>query len=280
MNASFSRLRPIVLIPVLLVALGFLCIAVAQADIIPEDMKVVHVSGFIENLDEYSGYVFVQYETLGDEVRKVEVIRAGHGITPGYKLNRMRILAVPKAVFESRGGIDGLDVADPAILRSKPLDIGRPELVRRDSPVSTRDDYYRIVLTSDKVLLNKIGQQEQLEQASGAHVNGVGTAFLITVSIELIVFILLLRIGFRSREPATGRIVLSVVVAQAATLPILWGAIVHFGLVGTGVTLAAEGFAIGGESVIYHYLARLNWRRAFIASLTCNAMSFLAGVVV
>lgn len=244
-------------------------------------MKSVHVSAYIENLDEYPDYVFMVVETLGDEVRRKEVVQPGQSISPGYKLNQVELFALPKETFDAHGDTEEINPPDVAgSLRSGPLRVGRPELVSRTSPLTGRDDFYRVLVAHDTVSLELVGQETFMEEDDGLSVSQFFPAFVITFAIELIVFILLVRIGFRLREPGTGRLVVAVLIAQAATLPLIWLGLHFFGLVGLAVMLGAEAFAIVTESVVYRIVVGFPWKRAILAAFVCNLMSWLAGFLV
>lgn len=259
----------------------FILLAVpAHADIIPKDMKPIYVSAHIENLDDYPDYVFVQFESLGDEMRGAKEIKSSRGIVPGYKLSTLEVLAVPRDLFEEQGGIAGLNLMDDSrIVRSGPTGIRGQELVERNSSLAGRDVFYRVSVDNDGVSLKQTGQKEFFEEPNSVAVDLMFYGLVITFSVELIVFILLMRIGFRSRVPAVGRILFAVLAAQLATLPLLWLIISYYSLVGTVVMLTAEAFAVGVETVVYRFLARLSWKRALIAAAVCNGMSYLVGMM-
>ena len=265
----------------LLLATLLLTVVPARADIIPEGQKPIIVSAVLQNLADFPDYVFVRFETLGGEPRAAEPVLPGHGVIRSYKLNQLEILAVPKALIERAGGLDKVDLAgDPAVLRSggAPIESGQ-QLVPRSSPAGGMEVYYRVSLADGAVRLEKTGHRIFAEHPNTWPVNLFLWAFIVTFAVELLVFVSLVRLGFRRRDPGAVRAVLSVLAAQAATLPLLWLIIERYDLMGAPVMLMAESFAVAVESVVYRFLARLTWRQAFIAALLCNAASYAVGLL-
>lgn len=253
----------------------------AHADIIPKDMKPIYVSAVLENMGDYPGYTFVQFETLGDEVRKAEVILPGRGVSKGYKLNRMEVLAVPKTLVDQAGGIKNVDfVHGEGILRSGDIRIeSGQQLVPRLSSTAGKEVFYKITLGHGELELEKVGETVFKENPNHSPVNLFLYGFVVTLAVELIVFILMVRGIFRRREPGTVRAVAVVTVAQAATLPVLWFMITRYNLMGTAVMFGAESFAVVVECVIYRFFAKLTWRQAFFVALACNAASYVIGMM-
>lgn len=261
-------------------ALVFLA-APAHGDIIPKDMKPIYVSAILTNMDTFPEYVFVQLETMGDEIRRKQVIGPRGSFMKGYKLNRLEILAVPRALFEKSGGLDALDLLhDPAIRRSVPQRIeSGQELVSRPSSVAGKEVFYRIAFTGTGLELEKTGEKEFRDHPNHYPVNLFPYAFIITFAVELLVFFILVKLVFPVREAKAARLFLSVLAAQVATLPLLWLIITRYNLMGTLVMLGAESFAVAVETAIYRFLARLTWQRAFIAALICNGASYVVGMM-
>ena len=253
----------------------------SRADILPKDMKAIYVQAVLTNQDQYPDHVFVKLETLGHEIRSKEVIGPDGKFMKGYKLNRLEILGVPKALLESQGGLEGVDLlADPAIARTgaQRIEAGQ-QLVDRRSPLAGKEVFYRITLQGSTIKLTKTGEKTFDEHPNAVPVNLFLYGFLVTFVVELIVFVILVRYVLPGPSPGKGRTLASVLVAQVATLPLLWLIITHYRLMGTGVILGAETFAAGAEALIYHFAGRLKWRSAFSAALACNAASYLVGLM-
>lgn len=267
-------------------------VGTVRADIIPKNMKPVYITTVLENLADYPDHVFIQLETLGpDNIRQVKLLDAKGRIIKGYKLNQLFVLAVPRDVFRARTGATGkanatepdlnkLDLLhDPAIARSKqPIEAGQ-ELVPRTSSVAGKEIFYRVVSIADgTVRLEKTGEKIFQEHPNDFPLNLFAYGFGLTLAVELVVFILLLRLVFRLPRPGTLRAVFSVITAQVVTLPLLWLMITHYNLMGTPVMAGAEAFAVVAETIVYNRLAGLSWKRAFIAALVCNAASYMVGM--
>lgn len=265
----------------LIICLLLLIPTLVHADIIPKDMKPIYVSAYLDNLDEYPEYVFVKLETLGDAIRDVDIIKPGKGFDKGYKLNRMRLLAVPRGTYEAVGGdLSKLDLlGDTVILRHDGTIESGQQLVPRPSSLAGMEVHYRVSINQGQLSLEEADRREFKEHPNSVPINLMFYGFIVTFAVEFIVFLLLMRFVFRSREPKALRALLVVCGAQAATLPLLWFIINHYSLMGTVVMLAAESFAVGVEAVIYRFFARLTWQRALLASALCNVASYVVGMM-
>lgn len=267
----------------LLPALFLLCAclaAPAHADIIPKDMKPIPVSATIENIGDFTEYTFVQIETLGTAVRSMAEIAPDGTIIKGYKLNQLHILAVPTANLTAGTLPDAATLlADLDIARFEgTVEVGQ-ELVPRDSPISGKQMCYSITTISGGVIAMEESFAVTYTDAAGEMPMDLFVrAFLVTVCVELIVMLLIMRFGFRLTEPGTLRLTFSVIVAQMITLPLLWFLMTRFALSGPHYFLLAEAFAILVEGALYRPLLRLTWRQAMLASLLCNALSVLFGI--
>ena len=253
---------------------------VVRADILPPDMKTIYVQAVLTNLNKHPDFVFVKLETLGDEIRSREVIGPDGKFVKGYKFNRLEILAVPKDLFQRKGGLEGLDLrADPAIFRTgdQRIEAG-VQLVPRSSPLAGKEVFYRLVMDGGgSVRLEKTGEKTFAEHPNSPPVNLFLAGFLVTFAVEFLVFVILVRFILAGPAPGMGRALGAVLAAQVATLPLLWLIIHRYRLMGTGVILGAEFFAAGVETIIYRFAGRLTWRRALTAALVCNGASYLVG---
>ena len=93
--------------------------------------------------------------------------------------------------------------------------------------------------------------------------------FLQSSCLEIPIYFL-----FYRRTLKWGEVVILVTLANAVTHP--W---VFFGFMGSGWSylvsvLAAESFAVGGETVLHGFAARLDLRRTFLAALAANLFSW------
>jgi hypothetical protein len=100
-------------------------------------------------------------------------------------------------------------------------------------------------------------------------------AFLLTLAVEVPIVALLLR----RFEPSWPRLLVLIVFANLATHPAVWFVFTQLFLIGTpGYVVAAEGWAVGAEAVLYWSAFRcVSVRRAVAVSLVANLASFLAG---
>lgn len=266
-------------IPTCLCLLLLVMLCPAHADIIPKDMKPITLSAIIENTGEFPKYTFVEIETLGNTVRSGSIIGPDGRIAKGYKLNQLHLLAVPKDRLPAAAAPDWQALLDDtAIPRYEGMIEAGQELVPRDSLLSGKTTHYRITaIEGQSIHMEKVDTSE-LSIEPGVTLGQFNRAFLLTFCVEFIVILLLIRLGYRSKTPGAVRIGFSVLLAQTATLPLIWLLMTQFSLMGTAVFLAAEVFAIVVEGAIYKPLLRMTWTGAMLASMLCNAVSVLVGL--
>ena len=100
------------------------------------------------------------------------------------------------------------------------------------------------------------------------------TAFAVTVITELLVAVPLLAPG-----GSLQRRIAAVCLAQAATHPSVWFIWPLFGWPRPLYLVAAEGFALCAEALIYRLVfERLAWSRALAASALANGTSIVVGL--
>ena len=246
----------------LFIALTILCLFAPQtlrADIIPKDMKSIWVSAALQNMHEYPDLVFIQLETLGDEIRSKKVIEKNGIINRGYKFNKLELLAVPKAYFEQHGGLEGIDLLeDPSIYRctDKHIETGQ-QLVSRPSHLAGKKVFYHIQsVKNGQIIIERTREESYREHPNHFPINMFLLACIVTLVVELIVFSGL-RCTLPAPRPGLLRSLVFVTAAQVTTLPILWFLISRYSLTGPAVIAAAEAFAVAGEGLIYHYFINI-----------------------
>ena len=100
-------------------------------------------------------------------------------------------------------------------------------------------------------------------------------AYFLTIFIEGAVLIILIRKKYEIKLIARNAII-----ASSLTLPFVWFFFPALGLEWTVQTALAELFAFSSEAGIYLLLfEKIGWRNAIIASLLCNSVSFLFGIL-
>ena len=74
----------------------------------------------------------------------------------------------------------------------------------------------------------------------------------------------------------------SAMLGSALSHPPVWfGALALYPVIGVSPTmLAVEAFAAGAEAVVYRLITRADWARCFLVSISVNALSWGAGVLV
>jgi hypothetical protein len=114
----------------------------------------------------------------------------------------------------------------------------------------------------------------QQETQAGGIIIAFAVAYALTLLVETVVLFLLLR-GY-----PTGLIIRNSIIASSLTLPFVWFLFPVFGLAYWMQLAASEGFAFAAETAVYAWLFRgMKLNDAAVASLLCNAASFLIGLV-
>ena len=81
-------------------------------------------------------------------------------------------------------------------------------------------------------------------------------------------------------EPSLARRVMAVLVVNLATHPLVWFFFPHLGWSWTAVTLVAEGWAFGFETLAYRVVfPEAPWTRCALVSACANGGSYLLGLV-
>ncbi|MBN1645682.1 hypothetical protein JW868_01435 [Candidatus Woesearchaeota archaeon] len=103
-------------------------------------------------------------------------------------------------------------------------------------------------------------------------------SLIITLVIEIPVLLIIFRKYQKKKNVGVLKLVLVGAVASCLTLPYLWfilPVIVPSGF----YTFTSEVLAILVEMVIYRYFLEVGWKFALGVSITCNILSFSAGLL-
>ena len=254
----------------------------AQADIIPRGSKSVRIHTRFTNLAAHPEYVFVHQERLGNQIRIQKPIGPDGNISRGYKLNTVEVLAIPKALWENRDQVQNTEPPrwdQPGVIRGgRKLEWG-PILVPDSSSMTSKEIDYHISLDAGEMTFKTVRERIHRKGLWGMDLYFLAQSFILTLVVEALVFFALMRWAMAG-GPSLLRASLSVVGAQVLTLPLLWLAITRYHLMGAAVIFTAEALAVGAETLVYRWGARLTWKSAFIAALVCNLCSYGAGYVI
>jgi len=263
------------------------------ADIIPPGQKVIYLAASVENLEAFDDYLFMQVASLGSEIRHASPLQSGDRLSRGYKFNQFQIVAIPKDYLKQKGDWKNIDLLnDVHLLRTTGnIDVGQ-SVVDEFSPIGGRQTVYAIYSLADGVIqLKKVKElilEEGQEFTSEDHrtVNysktltrkGFGVSLALTILVELGVMMILRFTYLKGLEMGYLPLAGLTVVAQLATLPLLWWTISRFELQGVWITFGAESFAVVVEAILYRWLVKMSWSQAWIAAVICNGLSYGAGV--
>lgn len=103
-------------------------------------------------------------------------------------------------------------------------------------------------------------------------------ALLLTISVELLVMILLLRKEIKSLQIRLARIVLVSVFASMATLPYVWFVFPQFLKPLFLYIPVSELSVMLVEAFLISFFLKFNYKKAFKISVICNLVSFLIGI--
>ena len=99
-------------------------------------------------------------------------------------------------------------------------------------------------------------------------------AWILTILIETIVLFLIAKLFRRGSQISTPRIFLVGFAASTITLPLLRFVLPLFIYHGVEYTLIWEPLAIFLETFILKYWLKISWKRAIMASIVCNIVSY------
>ena len=104
-------------------------------------------------------------------------------------------------------------------------------------------------------------------------------ALIFTDVTETIVLFCLLWYVFKIRVDGWQKIIIAGLFASFMTLPYVWFVFTMFFWQKNTYVIVSEMFAFIMEAIFYRFFLKLDWKMAFLASLLCNAVSFLLGLL-
>lgn len=102
-------------------------------------------------------------------------------------------------------------------------------------------------------------------------------ALSLLIEVPLLFACVRLLFGIGAGALAGLRILAAGLAATAATLPLVWFVLPSLVSSRVWYEVLAESFAVAAETVILDRILKAGLGRSFLASLACNAVSFLAG---
>lgn len=95
-----------------------------------------------------------------------------------------------------------------------------------------------------------------------------------TIFIELLTFIVLVKVMPFFQQPSIGRLLFTGILPSFATLPYLWFIVPLFVQTQLSYIVFSESFAVIVESLIIVGLLRCKYAHALMISFICNTMSY------
>ena len=257
----------------------FLHSSTIKADVLPRDTKAVRVSLILENTKAFPDHVFIQCETLGDEVKKRKILLPGEEIARGYKFNHLDITALAKSEMEKRK-LTQLDLSkknpNTYHLPRKIIPQGHLLIPTYSSITEKRVVYKVNALEKGSIQVSFI--REDLIRNAPFPLRSMVNALFATLLIEMGVFFIVVKFLFR-RFPGLIRGMGVVSLAQILTLPPLWYVLHCHGMASPGLLLFGEVIVIVTEALVYRFFTALGWRQSFGLSLVCNTLSYGLGIL-
>ena len=102
----------------------------------------------------------------------------------------------------------------------------------------------------------------------------------LTIIIETIVMIFYFRLIFKRNDTEISKLLITGFIASFATLPYLWFIFPVFIEQKIWYMIIGESFAVLVEAIIIGAILRIKFIQSLLCSLTCNMISFLAGLII
>ena len=101
-------------------------------------------------------------------------------------------------------------------------------------------------------------------------------ALAVTVSVETLVLLLLAKPILKTGLPVS-RLIFAGILCSAATLPYLWFVFPRFIQDRTVMIIIGEASVVLAETVFYRMILNVDWKKAVLFSVCCNAASMATG---
>ncbi len=105
-------------------------------------------------------------------------------------------------------------------------------------------------------------------------------SLLLTILIEIPVMFIYFRLFDKLSELKIYRVLITGFIASFATLPYLWFILPNYIDQKMMYIIIGESFAIIVETFIIEAILRTKFLKSFLCSLSCNAISFLLGLII
>ena len=103
---------------------------------------------------------------------------------------------------------------------------------------------------------------------------------LLTILIETFVLIVYFRLFVKQQETGISRLFITGFIVSFATLPYLWFIFPNYIDQRIWYMIISESFAVLVEAIIIEAILRTKLIQSLLCSLTCNMVSFLAGLII
>lgn len=93
------------------------------------------------------------------------------------------------------------------------------------------------------------------------------------------VIIIYFRLLLKQKDLSISRLLFTGFLGSFATLPYLWFILPNYIVQKIWYVIIGESFAVLAETLIIGTMLRINLKKSFLGSLTCNLISFLTGLI-
>lgn len=292
---------------IILICTSLIVSSLAWCDIVPENSHAVSKKVRIVNTKEYPDICLLGciYSPGQGNLMTIYEIDSKTNLYKGYKFDGFKVVAVQK-----------FRLPIPKMNQEKWLEDSKPltsiiwidpygGYVDNFDPVFSVDEEYKIAGITDTTLLiyrskevkktingtpvsyklfrwnhgkTVVSKEKYFHPERDYRIHDFITALLLTISVELLVMILLLRKEIKSLQIRFARIIYVSVFASMATLPYVWFVFPQFLTPLYLYISVSELIVILVEAILISFFLKFNYTRAFKISLICNLVSFLVGI--
>lgn len=282
----------------LLLVIPFLFLfKLSYADVVPANTHRVRICVKITNTRDFYDFAILScYRERPD--KKIQCT----SVKPEECVGRGGILAVRQDYLQSKDSIDWLNDKNVVFATIQPEHV---KDITDNLAISSIDAFYKILEINNKeIVLYKYrelirysdGSPSRLKKYPHALVKeyisyneGIYPhdeilnflkALLLTIGIETLLLFLLFKTFYRNLKIKNIPLLLTGITASLITLPYVWFVFPVFIHYRISYITVSECFAILAETFLIAKFLKIEYKKAFLASLICNVISFSIGLLI
>lgn len=286
----------------------------SYADMIPENSHYFEKRVKIINIDEFPDFSFIGYVRYptGKPIESYIINSKDYLHIGGYKFNILYIVAAKKKYLSDKNLDDLKWEEDKNFLKANIYIDAEGGYIDNDKPISYIEEYYKIVkLTKTRIVLYKRAEEifyndgspntfrefDYIEQSKSdvypfknddriieiypnTKIFHFLLALLVTIFIETLILFLLFKTRYKKLNITNRLLLITGFITSFSTLPYVWFVFPAFIASRFPYIAFSECFAIIIESAIIYKLLKVDYKKALLASVICNVISFLIGLLI